>query len=85
MTKSKIISGTKEWAKENVNCVTGCSNNCRYCYARAMGTRVGIVGRQHCPSGSQESGVAGNIIGCEQTTLRGDHSQNTAEVSFFVR
>jgi len=39
MKKTKIISGTKEWAKENVNCVTGCSNNCRYCYARAMGVR----------------------------------------------
>ena len=28
----KTISGTKEWAKKNVNCVKGCSNNCRYCY-----------------------------------------------------
>lgn len=28
------ISGTKEWASHNVNCVTGCSHNCRYCYAR---------------------------------------------------
>ena len=29
------ISGTKEWSVESVNCVTGCSHNCRYCYARA--------------------------------------------------
>ena len=35
----KSISGTKEWAKKNVNCVKGCSNNCRYCYARSMATR----------------------------------------------
>ena len=38
-TKRKIISGTKEWARKNVNCVTGCYNNCRYCYARANGIR----------------------------------------------
>lgn len=31
---SKKISGTKEWAVHNVNCVTGCEHNCRYCYAR---------------------------------------------------
>ena len=32
----KRISGTKEWAVANVNCVDGCSHNCRYCYARYM-------------------------------------------------
>lgn len=31
-----VISGTKEWAVANVNCVDGCSHNCRYCYARYM-------------------------------------------------
>jgi len=31
MTKK---TGTKEWAAKTVNCITGCSNNCRYCYAR---------------------------------------------------
>lgn len=36
---AKIISGTKEWAKKNANCVTGCSHDCRYCYARANGMR----------------------------------------------
>jgi DNA repair photolyase len=30
------ISGTKEWAVEAVNCLTGCSHDCRYCYARHM-------------------------------------------------
>lgn len=30
----KNVSGTKEWAVRNVNCCEGCSNNCRYCYAR---------------------------------------------------
>ena len=31
---SKVISGTKEWSVSSVNCVNGCSHNCRYCYAR---------------------------------------------------
>lgn len=39
-TKSrKITLGTKEWADSNVNCYSGCSNNCRYCYAKKMAIR----------------------------------------------
>jgi DNA repair photolyase len=37
--KRKITSGTKEWADYNVNCIKGCFNNCRYCYARVMARR----------------------------------------------
>ncbi len=33
MVASKI-SGTKEWAVANIDCCTGCSHGCRYCYAR---------------------------------------------------
>jgi len=32
----KITQGTKEWADSNVNCYYGCSNDCRYCYAKKM-------------------------------------------------
>jgi len=39
--KRKITSGTKEWADHNVNCIKGCSNNCRYCYAKMMAKRFG--------------------------------------------
>ena len=40
MSKSrKITLGTKEWADSNVNCYSGCSNNCRYCYACKMAIR----------------------------------------------
>lgn len=40
MSKSrKITLGTKEWADSNVNCYYGCSNNCRYCYAKKMAVR----------------------------------------------
>ena len=38
MTK-KITLGTKEWADSNVNCYSGCSNDCRYCYAKKMAIR----------------------------------------------
>ena len=36
-----ITSGTKEWATSNVNIVSGCPNDCRYCYARKMAIRFG--------------------------------------------
>ena len=39
------ISGTKEWSVASVNCVTGCSHDCRYCYARAMALRYHRIKR----------------------------------------
>ncbi len=33
------VSGTKDWTASTVNCCTGCSNNCRYCYAKGMAIR----------------------------------------------
>jgi len=39
--RRKITSGTKEWADHNVNCVKGCSNDCRYCYAKMTAKRFG--------------------------------------------
>ena len=41
MAAKKRISGTREWATHNINCITGCSHNCRYCYARAMAVQYG--------------------------------------------
>ena len=35
----KSKTGTREWAESNENCISGCSNNCRYCYARDMAIR----------------------------------------------
>ena len=29
-------TGTKEWAKSNLNFQLGCEHGCRYCYAREM-------------------------------------------------
>lgn len=39
-----ITSGTKEWADYNVNCIKGCFNDCRYCYAKMMARRFGRTG-----------------------------------------
>jgi len=41
VNRREITSGTKEWADYNVNCIKGCSNNCRYCYAKIMAKRFG--------------------------------------------
>ncbi len=40
MTKT---AGTKEWAKENFNISVGCSNDCKYCYAKSMAHRFGRI------------------------------------------
>lgn len=32
-------TGTREWAEATANCVSGCSHDCRYCYARANAVR----------------------------------------------
>lgn len=40
-SRREITSGTKEWADYNVNCIKGCFNNCRYCYAKIMAKRFG--------------------------------------------
>jgi DNA repair photolyase len=37
----EITSGTREWADHNANCIKGCSNDCRYCYAKLMAKRFG--------------------------------------------
>jgi len=39
--KREITSGTKEWADQNINCIKGCTNDCRYCYAKIMARRFG--------------------------------------------
>lgn len=38
-TNRKTTSGTKEWADHNVNCIKGCANDCKYCYAKMMAKR----------------------------------------------
>lgn len=38
-SRKRITLGTKEWADSNVNCYSGCSNDCKYCYAKKMAIR----------------------------------------------
>jgi DNA repair photolyase len=35
----KVISGTKEWSSSSVNVMSGCANDCKYCYAKADAIR----------------------------------------------
>jgi DNA repair photolyase len=39
MKTDKKVSGTTEWASHNKNYINGCSNDCKYCYAKAMAIR----------------------------------------------
>ncbi len=40
-----VTKGTKEWATKNINFCLGCSNDCLYCYAKAMAHRYGRKNR----------------------------------------
>lgn len=37
----KKVFGTQEWAKRTKNFISGCTNNCKYCYAKEMAVRFG--------------------------------------------
>ena len=36
-----LQTGTREWSDHSENCILGCSNDCRYCYAKANAIRFG--------------------------------------------
>jgi DNA repair photolyase len=42
--------GTKEWADKTVNCCTGCSHDCIYCYAKSMAIRFKRLTAAEWPS-----------------------------------
>ena len=39
MKKKMKNHGTQEWAVKTINCCTGCSHDCIYCYAKGMAVR----------------------------------------------
>ena len=41
--------GTQEWSVKTVNCVTGCSHDCLYCYAKGMAIRFRQVTSEEWP------------------------------------
>lgn len=46
MAKKKFVSGVGEWASHSVNCQSGCSHSCSYCFARSTAARY----KTHDPS-----------------------------------
>ncbi|MBT3379337.1 MAG: hypothetical protein HN742_37420 [Lentisphaerae bacterium] len=38
-SRTRRISGTREWAPKTANCIRGCAHDCRYCYAKSMAIR----------------------------------------------
>lgn len=55
MDKKDILFGTKEWAPYNFNFMSGCSNDCVYCYAKDMAIRFK---RKTAESWSDEQAVS---------------------------
>jgi DNA repair photolyase len=47
--KKKNSHGTQEWSVKTINCCTGCSHDCRYCYAKEMAIRFGQVTKDQWP------------------------------------
>ena len=41
--------GTSEWSVKTVNCCTGCSHDCVYCYAKEMALRFGQITASQWP------------------------------------
>jgi len=37
---NKHVFGTQEWATHNENLISGCSHDCKYCYAKAISVRM---------------------------------------------
>jgi len=40
-------TGVGEWAQYSLNCVDGCSHDCRYCYAKGMAARFKRISPEH--------------------------------------
>lgn len=55
--KQKLF-GTEEWANYNVNCVTGCSHECKYCYAKSMS----ILYKRRTPSTWKDEKVNTTVL-----------------------
>jgi len=56
--KGPNSSGAREWAVKSVNCCTGCSHDCLYCYAREMAVRY----RQVNPEQWKEERIRWNDV-----------------------
>lgn len=62
MSKRKGRTGTREWAKKNINVVLGCSHDCRYCYGADMALRLGRIEKRE--DWATEKPVDKNLMKC---------------------
>ncbi len=69
--RKKVITGTREWADYNVNCISGCSNDCRYCYAKKMAKRFGRATEE-----------TWKIMTINQVKVNKDYGKKTGRVMF---
>lgn len=65
------ITGTREWADYNVNCISGCYNDCRYCYAKKMALRFGRATEE-----------TWKIMRVNQTKVETNYSKKSGRVMF---
>jgi len=56
--KDRPVSGTREWAASNFNCMKGCSHGCLYCYALANAKRFKL---DHADSWETETSDPKNV------------------------
>jgi hypothetical protein len=43
----KSVFGVYEWAKHSANCISGCKNDCRYCYSKANAIKYKIKTKEN--------------------------------------
>jgi DNA repair photolyase len=53
----KPKTGTREWSSSSVNVMSGCSNGCRYCYAKANAIRFGQHTRETWEQETERPGI----------------------------
>ncbi len=53
-TDGAITFGTWEWVDAEVDCISGCSHDCRYCYAKANAIRAGRFSGKNADNWSEE-------------------------------
>jgi DNA repair photolyase len=52
------LFGTKEWSDYSINCVSGCSHDCKYCYAKSMAIRF----KRHTPENWENEIINSSIL-----------------------
>ena len=73
------VFGTKEWANKNVNCLSGCSHDCHYCYAKAGAIRF----KRKTPTNWKEEVFVGTkTVGGKPCRVMFPNRENSDGISF---